>query len=1103
MKKKLQNLIPISKPGIKKLLLTMKLALVIIFLSVLQVSANVFAQVNVNLDIREKSVREVLKTIEQQSQVRFFYSDDLLAMNELIDVKADNKNILSVLDDIFSNSPLAYKAFDNNLIVIAPRQMLQQQKITGIVTDKKSGDALPGVNVVVQGTTSGDITDANGKYTIAVTNNNVNLEFSFIGYEKVTVPINGQSVINVQLVNNSTLLDEVVVVGYGVQRRRDVTGATTTLKSDVIASRPITRIDQALQGTTPGVSVSSNSGQPGTMLSVRIRGTNSITGSNDPLYVIDGYIGGNIESISPEDIESMEILKDASATAIYGSRGSNGVVLITTKTGKEGKMKVDFNTWFSKASMPKYLDLMNAYDFASTVNAQFAANGQAPAFSDAQLQTIKANGNGTDWQKAVTQSPLIQNYQLSVSGGTSVVKYLFSGSFLDQPGLLLNQWYKKGSFRANVDVKASEKIDLKFNLTGLQSQNRNTDYSGDLYDPFTLAFQWDPTTPIRDGNGNYNLHSSYGSIQINPVAEANNRMSDNTTNNFTGTGMVIYHILKSLTFTSSASYEGQFQYTPQLFGPQTNTGLSGNDHATVNNIRYRSFQNSNFFTYKNDFGDHSITLTALYEQLNRQNINVQAQANKLSSYANGYYNLGLGGTQTISSGYWSDALQSYMGRINYSYKQKYDLTASIRDDGSSHLTKKYSLFPSVALAWNINKESFLQDSKAISTLKLRVGYGKTGNQAVPAYATIPSIGVGIPYYFNGTTPTVTTPLGTAVSSDLKWETTTQYDAGIDAGFLKDRLTFTADIYNKKISDLLYDYPAPDYLGGGTYKRNIGSLGNKGIELSIGGVPVSTSALKWNTYFTISFNQNKVLDLGGLDNVQVNGVGSPQSGLSILKVGMPLGEFYGYHFLGTWKTSEAAEAALFGLKPGDAKYTDVNGDHSYTVADQMPIGNGMPKYSFGFTNDVTYGNFTLSFMFQGEHGNQIFSTSFPYTYGGLGDTKNATSVDAKNMWTPTNETDFPVIGSTSNKLNSSRYVYDASFIKLKNFSLAYHLPQSLLNKVNISNLEVYVSGQNILCFTKYKGYDPEVTTAQNAITQGLETGSIPNPKTLTIGLKASF
>ncbi len=1081
----------------------MKLTLVIVFLSVLQVSANVYSQVTVNLDIREKSVREVLKTIEQQSQVRFFYSDDLLAMNELIDVKADNKNILGVLDDIFSNSPLTYKAFDNNLIVIAPRQMLQQQKITGIVTDKTSGEPLPGVNVVAQGTTIGTITDGNGKYSIDLMSSNVSLEFSFIGYDKVTIPVNGQSVINVQLINNSRLLEEVVVVGYGIQKKRDVTGATSTLKSDVIVSRPITRVDQALQGTTPGVSAGSNSGQPGKALSVRIRGTNSITGSNDPLYVIDGYIGGNIESISPEDIESIEILKDASATAIYGSRGSNGVVLITTKTGKEGKMRVDFNTWLSKEYMPGKLDLMNAYDFANTVNAQFVANGQAPAFSSTQLQNILSNGKGTDWQKEVTRSPLVQNYQLSVSGGNSAVKYLFSGNYLDQPGLLLNQWYKRTSIRANVDIKANDKIDLKFNLTALQAKNRNTDYSGDLYDPFALAFQWDPITKVMDENGNYNLHSSYGSIQINPVAEANNRMSDNTTSNFTGTGMVIYRIFENLTFTSTASYEGQYQYTPQLFGPQTNTGLSGNDRATVNNSRYRSFQNSNFFTYKGDFGDHSITLTALYEQQNRENINVQAQANKLSSYANGYYNLGLGGTQTISSGYWSDALQSYMGRVNYSFKNKYLLTASIRDDGSSHLTKKYSLFPSLGFAWNIGKENFLMDSKVLSAFKIRATYGKTGNQAVSPYATIPSIGVGTSYYFNGTTPTVTTPLGTAVTSSLKWETTTQYDAGLDVGFFKDRLTFTADVYNKKISDLLYDYPAPDYLGGGTYKRNIGSLGNNGIEFSIGGTPVSSKALKWNSYFTISFNRNKVMDLGGLDNVQVNGVGSPQSGLSILKVGMPLGEFYGYHFLGTWKTSEATEAALFGLKPGDAKYTDVNGDKSYTVADQMPIGNGMPKYSFGFTNDVSYGNFTLSFMFQGMQGNQIFSTSFPYTYGGLGDTKNATSVDAMNMWTSENETDFPIIGSTSNKLNSSRYVYDASFIKLKNFSLTYHLPQNLLNKVKISNLEVYVSGQNILCITKYKGYDPEVTTAQNAITQGLETGSIPNPKTLTIGLRASF
>lgn len=983
-------------------------------------------------------------------------------------------------------------------------EALQQIPIKGKVIDSETLTGLPGVNVVVKGTTIGKMTDANGEFSIDVPDTKAVLTFTFIGFVTQDMPVKGLSIINVTMVADLKALEEVVVVGYGIQKKRDVTGATSTLKADVIASRPITRVDQALQGTTAGVSVGSNNGQPGKSLSVRIRGTNSITGSNDPLYVIDGFIGGNIESINPEDIESMEVLKDASATAIYGSRGSNGVVIISTKIGSIGKMRVDFNSWISQASLPKRFDLMNAYQFAQTVNTQYAAKNQALAFTDAQLADIKANGPGTDWQKEISQSPIIQNYQLSLSGGNSDVKYLFSGSYLDQPGLQLNQWYKRASLRANVDIKVNNKIDLKFNITGLQSKNHNTNFGGGLFDPFALAFQWDPITPVMTG-GVYNFHSQYASIQINPVSEAMNLVNDNTYNDFTGTGMVVYRITKGLTFTSNVSYETSFTYNPSVSGPLTSAGLSGNGSAATNNSMYKAFQNSNFLTYKLDIADHSLTFTALYEQQNRQSSNVNANSAKLSTYSNGYYNLGLGSTQTVSSGYSQDALQSYMGRVNYSFKNKYLLTASIRDDGSSHLTQKYSLFPSLALGWNVGKEEFLLGSKTISALKVRASYGKTGNQAVGSYATIPSISVGTSYYFNGTTPSIGTPLGTAVTTDLKWETTSQYDFGIDAGFLDDRITFTTDLYYKKIQDLLYDYPAPDYLGGGTYKRNLGSLENKGLEFTIGAKPVSTPNFKWNTYFTISFNRNKVLDLGGLDNVQVNAPGATSQSLYlfILKVGQQLGQFRGYNFLGTYKTSEATEAALWGLKPGDAKYTDVDGDHKLTSADLMDIGNGTPKYTFGFTNDFSYGHFTLSFMFQGSEGNQIFSSAFPYMYGGLGDTKNATNVDAMNMWTPAHETDFPIVGSTSNYLNSNRYVYDGGYIKLKNISLSYNLPKSFLNKVKISNLEVYLSGQNVLTITKYPGYDPETTTAQNALTQGLETGSIPNPRTYTIGIKASF
>lgn len=981
----------------------------------------------------------------------------------------------------------------------------QQRVVRGRVTDEQD-KPLPGATIRIQSTNLSALTDSLGNFQVGTGEQAAPvLAVSYIGYLPEAIPVEGRSFVSIRLRQDPRSLNDVVVVGYGVQRKRDVTGATSTVRAEEIAKRPLVRVEQALQGTTSGVAVGSNSGQPGVGLSVRIRGTNSITGGNEPLYVIDGYIGGNIESINPNDIESLEILKDASATAIYGSRGSNGVVIITTKSGREGKTRVDFSTWFSKASVPRQLDLMNAYDFARTVNTQFRLSGNPPAFSEERLQELQRNG-GTNWQKELQQKPLVQNYQLSVSGGKPGVRYLFSFNYLDQPGLILNQWYKRATLRSNVDVALNDKMDLRFNVTALLPQSRNTGYPGDLLDPFAQATEWDPTTPVRDpSTGKYVLSAQYGSIQINPVAQASNQQVDNTTTNLTGTGVFTWRILKGLTFTSNNTYEIQWQQTQTLYGKETSVGMANGDYAASGTNRYRSYQNSNFLTYRAELGDHTLTVTGLYEQQNRRNISSNAQSKNLSTYALGYYNLGLGSTQLTTSGYWADALQSYMGRVNYAYKDKYLLTASIRSDGSSHLTQKYSTFPSVAVGWNVAKEAFMQNSKVFSALKLRASYGVTGNQAVGAYATITQINSGPPaYYFDGTKPTVSTPLGAPVSSTLKWERTAQYDAGIDAAFLDGRLTFTADAYQKKITDLLYNYQAPFYLGGGTYARNIGSVENKGLEFAIAGTPVTNQKFRWNSNLTLSFNRNRVLDLGGLNNVQVNNIGSPQNGVSILQIGKPLGEFYGYQFRGTWKSGEAAEAAAFGMKPGDAKYTDVDGDNKYTAADLMAIGNGTPKFTFGFINDFSYGDFTLSFMFQGARGHQIYSQTLAYTWGGLGDARNATNSEALNIWTPERETDNPSFSTTStNFINSSRYVYDASYVKLKNLSLSWRVPAALLSKISMRNLELYVSGQNLFTITSYPGYDPEVTNATNAVTQGLEMGVIPNPRTYTIGLRAGF
>ena len=989
----------------------------------------------------------------------------------------------------------------------------QDQVIKGKVTDEE-GRPLAGATVTIKGATTSATTDAQGSFQIN-SGGRVDplLIITYVGYADTQIKA-GRGSLTISLRQDAQALNDVIVVGYGTQRKRDVTGATATIKADEIAKRPLVRVEQALQGTTSGVVVQSNSGQPGQALSVRIRGANSITGSNEPLYVIDGFIGANIETLNMSDIESLEILKDASATAIYGSRGSNGVVLITTKTGKPGKARIDFDPWFSKAMIAKKLDLMNAFEFATAANAQaVSAGNSSQPFSAAQLASFKTNP-GTDWQDAVSQKPWIQNYALSVSGGSDAVRYLFSFDHLDQPGLLINTYYKKTTIRANVDVKVNDRLGLQFNIYALMPNSRNNGFQGDITDPFAQAYQFDPTSPVRDATGAFVLKSPYGSNQVNPVAQLTNGLDDNSSTTVVGTGVLTYRILDGLTFTSNNTYQTGSIYEQLLYGPQTSQGAVGSDYAQANATKSYSWQNSNFLTYTKKFGDHRITLTALYEQSVGENTQVKAKSTNLSTYGQGYYNLGVGAAQSITSFYTSDALQSYMGRVNYSYKDKYLFTASIRDDGSSHLTNKYATFPSVALGWIVSKEKFMENASWISSLKVRAGYGVAGNQAVPAYATIAQIsGPNGPYgnqgyFYDGQTLSVATPLGSPVTKSLKWESDATTDAGIDASFLNGRITFTADAYYKKITNLLYAKPLSIWDGGGSYENNIGSLENKGIEFALGGSPVSTGKFQWTTNFTIAFNRNKLLSLGGLDSIVEGNIGSAQSSEAILVTGNPLGNFYGYKYLGTWKTKDAAAAAAFDQKPGDSRYVDVNGDNKFTTADYMVIGNGTPKYSFGWINDFTYGNWTLSVMIQGTHGNQIYSGTIPYTFGGLGDARNPTNKAILNMWTPANQTDIPTFDQSSqNFINSSRFVYDGSYIKMKNLSLGYHIPRKLINMAKINSLDLYVSAQNLFTITSYPGYDPEVSNANYgvhpAVTQGLETGVLPNPRTYTLGLRVSL
>jgi len=979
-------------------------------------------------------------------------------------------------------------------------EVQQDRRVTGTVTDAE-GIGLPGVTILVKGTTNGTTTDLNGNYTLNNVSSNATLVFSFIGMTSQEIAVSGRTAINVTLEEDAIGLEEVVAVGYGVQRKSDVTGAVGTVKSDELLKRPITRFEQALQGTTPGVQVVSKSGQPGAGLDVKIRGASSITGGTSPLYVIDGQIGGGIDALNPNDIASIEILKDASASAIYGSRGTNGVVLITTKTGDIGKPKISFNAYVANTSVPKYIERMTAAEFAETVNTYYSASHNA--FSQDQINELRRTG-GTDWAKELTQSPWIQNYDLNISGGNETFRYRISYNHLEQPGMIKNSWYRKDNLRANLDVKVNSRLDLKFNMSYIQPKNQNTGYSGDIYDPFQAANVFDPTLPVYNENGEYNMASTWASNGTNPVAEINESRDNGSSKTVVGTGILTYKIIDGLTFTSNNTYSSGSYFNQSWRGEHTSEGAGYGTRAEINSGSSYGFQSSNYFTYDKVFAlNHHVTATLLYERSHGESLSVRGHARSLSTTALTYYNLSLG-TQTTSSGYSADAMQAYMLRVNYGFKDRYLVTVAMRRDGSSKLTDKYDNFPSAAVAWNIGRESFLEEHPVISGLKLRASYGETGNQAIGSYSTIAKVNTNQGnYFFDGKATTPITPLGTPVSKNLKWEHAKQTDLGLDVVLYNGRVTFTADVYNKDVVDLLYDFRAPDYMGGGTYKRNIGQLNNKGLEMTLGVMPINNKDFSWNSFLTVSFNRNKVIDLGGEDNIGYSGVGTFGAGVSRLMVGHPLADFWGWEFLGTWKTSEAEEAAKYGLKPGDPKYTDRNNDYAINEDDKMVIGNGTPDVSYGFTNDFKYKNFTLSIMFQGMAGNDIFSQTLATMWGGHGMARNATIKEALNCWSESNENDIPLLGREATNFQSSRFVYDGSFVKLKNVALNYTFPRSFLQHIFVSDLELYVSGQNLLTFTKYPGIDPETSSATGATTQGLEMGMIPNPRMFTFGLRIGF
>jgi len=1080
-----------------------------------------------SIQVNDVKIKNALAIIEKLSKVRFSYSPQVIPSDRRVTLVAKNTTLGEVLDKILTPNEIGYNIIGNQIILTqkpvykvinttnennTPKKT--SLKIQGTVYDIESNELLIGVSIKLKGSNAGTVTDATGKFSIEVPDEKSVLAFSFIGYESQEIVLGNRSQITVKMTSSNKSLGEVIVVGYGTQKKSDITGSVASVQMKDLEKFPSNRIDQSLQGRISGVVVQTADASPNAQVSIRIRGSNSINGGNDPLIVIDGMQGGNLSIINPNDVASMEVLKDASATAIYGSRGANGVIIVTTKQGKIGKPMIIYNSYFSTAQVRKKLDQLNAADYAQTVNDNRLQVGKSAVFTQSDIDGFKKNG-GTDWQDAIFRQGFTQNHQLSLSGATENTQYYISGNATGQTGLVKASSYNRYALRTNLTTQINKKVSVGLNAFLARELNHPTvlnSFAGNNSgSPVFSALVWAPTKSIYDSQGNYTQPGGgYGpGTNYNPLALAIEPVIDNLTTTTNLTGNINYEIIKGLRLTVLGSYRGIENENSSYFNSKP-TAAPGTELATITNMKTFFLQNTNQLTYEKHIAlDHYIKLTGVFEQQNEVTNSNTASSQGFSTDALTYNNLSLGAHPLIPTSLkYSRSLLSYLGRINYGFREKYLLTLTLRADGSSVFgaNNKWGQFPSVAVGWNLMKEPFMANVKnVINDLKLRGSYGIVGNQAINPYQTLATLNTGS-YPINGTSLNTGVGLGGLPNPDLKWEKTAQTDIGIDAYFLGGRVELTADYYNKQTTDLLLAVPTPIAAGGsGSILKNVGSVENKGFELYLGGTPVKGN-FTWKTGFTFALNKNKVTALSNNQSeILLGNPGLPGFNNSLwLQVGEPLGLFRGYAFNGVWKNSEAEQAKKYGAVPGDSKYIDQNNDGVINSKDIVNVGNAQPKFNFGWNNSFSFKGFDVNIFLQGVQGNSVYNLSrvrFELADGGSGD---GTSSSILNRWTPSNEnTNIPTAkGSNDGRLNSSRWLEDGSYLRLKNISLGYTFPKNLMNAWGVSQLRLYASASNLLTFTSYSGFDPESTSGVDT-RGGVDLATYPAQKTITMGLDIKF
>ena len=968
---------------------------------------------------------------------------------------------------------------------------IQQQTITvsGVVMGS-DGEPLMGVNVVEKGTTNGTITDLDGKYTLNVGPNAV-LQFSYIGYVSSDIAVNGQRTVNVTMKEDSQNLDEVVVVGYGTVRKADLAGSVSVLDNKAFKDQPIKQVSDALQGRVSGVQVQS-SGVPGGTVKIRVRGSGSINRSNDPLYVIDGIVReSGLTGLNPDDIQSMQILKDASSTAIYGSRGANGVVLITTKTGKANTRQITFDAQITAGTVAKRYDTLNAYEFATLYNTY-----RANTFSSDQLSAFQ-RGGGTNWQDEIFQTGITQDYKVTFSGGSDKTQYIVSGNYVGQEGVVIENDNKRYQARANVTSQITDWLHMTADVNASHNVRHSGDFSAAKSNIVTQAMNYSPVTSIFNEDGLTYARDKYSSLtNFNPVGRLKEEMGETMQDIVNAHVDLRFNILPGLTFTTSngIDYSDAKGYS---FG----TKKVGSQSSMGNSDAYRmTLQTTNNLTYTGKWDKHALTATAVYEATQSEYRYMGLNGRDLLTESVGWWNVNMASSRTTDNSYSKWGLVSGVARVMYNYDDRYMLTGTFRADGSSKFfNDKWGYFPSVAAAWTITNEEFMKDQNVVQDMKIRASYGLIGSQAIEPYETLGLMSKAM-YAFGENSQYTGYWVGQTVATpDLTWETTHQLDLGLDFSILNHRVNISLDYFDKRTKDGLLKQNIPNYDGGGSYWVNAAEISNRGLDFSINAILVDNKDFTWSSTFTGTYLKNEVKNLGGLEFVAGSSPAAgmiPTDGVTRVEVGQPIGAFYGYKWIGLDATGHDA-------------FEDVNKDGKIDSNDRTFIGKANPDFTLGWNNTLSWKNWDLNMFFTGSFGADRLNL---VRFTGTALTGDFAFVTLKeyindNFDVKGQSARYPSVNVTGNDYQSAststKFLESANYFRLDNLSLSYNLPKSV---AKFADMRFTLSCQNVFTITKYKGMDPAGISFMNSgvdVNDGIDLGAYPLTRSYTVGVRLNF